>query len=206
MISEYMMTQLDDQEIKKPHSITGSLVKQKRLGKKVKRISGNKEKRRLSEEQVKSLEMHFEREHKLEMKRKVHLAAELGLDANQVAVWFQNRRARWKHKQMEKEYEKLKAMHKIILGEKCILENEVLNLKEKITEAEERMKKLTVYSNGAFTEFDGHCSTSYSCSIGEEQTLVGEFGDQRSKEYMNIECIDEQHMNEHCMTWWLDYV
>ncbi|KAJ8625034.1 hypothetical protein MRB53_033564 [Persea americana] len=65
-------------------------------------------KRRLSIEQVKALEKNFEVENKLEPERKVKLAQELGLQPRQVAVWFQNRRARWKTKQLERDYGVLK--------------------------------------------------------------------------------------------------
>ncbi|XP_059307447.1 homeobox-leucine zipper protein ATHB-6-like isoform X1 [Lycium ferocissimum] len=71
-------------------------------------FSGQK-KRRLSVEQVKALEKNFEVENKLEPERKVKLAQELGLQPRQVAVWFQNRRARWKTKQLERDYNILKA-------------------------------------------------------------------------------------------------
>ncbi|KAG0568682.1 hypothetical protein KC19_6G037900 [Ceratodon purpureus] len=64
-------------------------------------------KRRLSFDQVRSLERNFEVENKLEPERKMQLAKELGLQPRQVAVWFQNRRARWKIKQLERDYEAL---------------------------------------------------------------------------------------------------
>lgn len=66
-------------------------------------------KRRLSLNQVKALEKNFEVENKLEAERKIKLAEELGLQPRQVAIWFQNRRARWKTKQLEKDYVLLKA-------------------------------------------------------------------------------------------------
>lgn len=69
----------------------------------------SEKKRRLSVEQVKALEKNFEVENKLEPERKVKLAQELGLQPRQVAVWFQNRRARWKTKQLERDYGLLKA-------------------------------------------------------------------------------------------------
>lgn len=68
----------------------------------------SEKKRRLSVEQVKALEKNFEVENKLEPERKVKLARELGLQPRQVAVWFQNRRARWKTKQLERDYGVLK--------------------------------------------------------------------------------------------------
>lgn len=61
-------------------------------------------KRRLTVDQVQFLEKSFEVENKLEPERKIQLAKDLGLQPRQVAIWFQNRRARWKTKQLEKDY------------------------------------------------------------------------------------------------------
>ncbi|KAL2904425.1 Homeobox-leucine zipper protein ATHB-13 [Bienertia sinuspersici] len=65
-------------------------------------------KRRLNMEQVKTLEKNFELGNKLEPERKMQLAKALGLQPRQIAIWFQNRRARWKTKQLEKDYDLLK--------------------------------------------------------------------------------------------------
>ncbi|XP_076904386.1 homeobox-leucine zipper protein ATHB-16-like [Bidens hawaiensis] len=69
----------------------------------------SEKKRRLSVDQVKALEKNFEMENKLKPERKVKLARELGLQPRQVAVWFQNRRAQWKTKQLERDYDVLKS-------------------------------------------------------------------------------------------------
>ncbi|KAF2309462.1 hypothetical protein GH714_002771 [Hevea brasiliensis] len=71
-------------------------------------------KRRLTLDQVKALEKNFEVENKLEPERKQKLAEELGLQPRQVAIWFQNRRARWKTKQLEREYVALKANYEAL--------------------------------------------------------------------------------------------
>ncbi|CAK9167031.1 unnamed protein product [Ilex paraguariensis] len=61
-------------------------------------------KKRFSDEQIRSLETMFEYESKLEPRQKLQLARELGLQPRQVAIWFQNKRARWKSKQLERDY------------------------------------------------------------------------------------------------------
>ncbi|KAL6656851.1 hypothetical protein ACP70R_004631 [Stipagrostis hirtigluma subsp. patula] len=103
---------------------------------------GDPKKRRLSDEQVEMLELSFREERKLETGRKVHLAAELGLDPKQVAVWFQNRRARHKSKLLEEEFAKLKQAHDAAILHKCHLENEVLRLKERLVVTEEELARL----------------------------------------------------------------
>ncbi|KAL9240566.1 hypothetical protein vseg_014769 [Gypsophila vaccaria] len=71
----------------------------------------SKNKRRFSDEQVRSLERIFESETKLEPRKKVQVARELGLQPRQVAIWFQNKRARWKSKEIEKNYRILKSSY-----------------------------------------------------------------------------------------------
>lgn len=88
-------------------------------------------KRRLSFDQVKALEKSFEFDNKLEPERKVKLAEELGLEPRQVAIWFQNRRARWKTKQLERDYGILKSNFDVLKVEYNNLEqeNEALTVK-----------------------------------------------------------------------------
>lgn len=60
--------------------------------------------KRFTDEQVKLLESMFKLGTKIEPREKLKLARELGLQPRQVAIWFQNKRARWKSKQLEHEY------------------------------------------------------------------------------------------------------
>ncbi|KAL3511172.1 hypothetical protein ACH5RR_030573 [Cinchona calisaya] len=100
-------------------------------------------KRRLTPEQVQFLERSFEVENKLEPERKVQLAKELALQPRQVAIWFQNRRARYKTKQLEKDYDclkssydKLKADYDTLFKENENLKNEVHLLTENLVQRE----------------------------------------------------------------------
>ncbi|KAF5741015.1 homeobox-leucine zipper protein ATHB-54 [Tripterygium wilfordii] len=106
-------------------------------------------KRRLSATQVQFLERNFDLENKLEPERKLQLAKELGLQPRQVAIWFQNRRARYKNKQLEKDFDSLKSCYdklKVdcdnLLKEKEILTQEVIALKEKLVDRERGKENL----------------------------------------------------------------
>ncbi|GAB2220564.1 hypothetical protein Droror1_Dr00008224 [Drosera rotundifolia] len=100
--------------------------------------AGVEKKRRLNMEQVKTLERSFEQGNKLEPERKLQLAKAIGLKPRQIAIWFQNRRARWKTKQLEKDYEllkgqfgSLKADNEALLSQNQKLQAEILALKSK---------------------------------------------------------------------------
>ncbi|KAJ4961616.1 hypothetical protein NE237_021526 [Protea cynaroides] len=88
-------------------------------------------KKRLNMEQVKTLEKNFELANKLEPARKMQLARALGLQPRQIAIWFQNRRARWKTKQLEKDYDLLKRQFESIKAD-----NEALQIQNKKLQAE----------------------------------------------------------------------
>ncbi|GFP88183.1 homeobox-leucine zipper protein athb-12 [Phtheirospermum japonicum] len=84
----------------------------------------NNNKRRFSDEQIRSLEVTFESETKLEPIKKAQLAKELGLQPRQVAIWFQNKRARWKSKQVEQDYALLMADYNNLASQFECLKNE----------------------------------------------------------------------------------
>ncbi|CAN0923714.1 Homeobox-leucine zipper protein ATHB-13 [Linum grandiflorum] len=86
-------------------------------------MAGEK-KRRLNMEQVRTLEKNFELANKLEPERKMQLARALGLQPRQIAIWFQNRRARWKTKQLEKDYDVLKRQFEAVKADNDSLQSQ----------------------------------------------------------------------------------
>ncbi|CAN0840841.1 Homeobox-leucine zipper protein ATHB-7 [Linum grandiflorum] len=66
-------------------------------------------KRRFNEDQLKLLEVTYEAESRPECRTKRDLANEIGLQPGQVAIWFQNRRARSKNRDLERDYKSLRA-------------------------------------------------------------------------------------------------
>ncbi|XP_065009384.1 homeobox-leucine zipper protein ATHB-13-like [Musa acuminata AAA Group] len=95
-------------------------------------------KKRLNLEQVRTLEKSFVMGKKLEPERKMELARSLGLQPRQIAIWFQNRRARWKIKQLEKDYDELKRQFEMMKAQNDALHahnkellSEILSLKGK---------------------------------------------------------------------------
>ena len=94
-------------------------------------------KKRFSEEQIKSLESMFATQTKLEPRQKLQLARELGLQPRQVAIWFQNKRARWKSKQLERQYAALRDDYDALLSSYDQLKKDkqaLLNQLEKLAE------------------------------------------------------------------------
>ncbi|XP_047072329.1 homeobox-leucine zipper protein HOX20-like isoform X2 [Lolium rigidum] len=96
-------------------------------------------KRRLNGEQVRALERSFEKDTRLDPEHKERLARDLGLQPRQVSVWFQNRRARWKTKQLERDYaalrqsfDALRADHDALRRDKDGLLAEIKELKAKL--------------------------------------------------------------------------
>lgn len=102
-----------------------SKVKGRRRKKAMREEGEEAKKRRLSEDQVEFLEKSFMADRKLDTGRKIKLAEEAGLDPKQVAVWFQNRRTRWKCKKMEEDYNKFRSLHDTDIVQIHLLEAEV---------------------------------------------------------------------------------
>ncbi|KAH8487084.1 hypothetical protein H0E87_025889 [Populus deltoides] len=131
-------------------------------------------KRRLTVDQVQFLEKSFELENKLEPERKIQLAKDLGLQPRQVAIWFQNRRARWKTKQLEKDYDvlqssynSLKADYDNLLKEKEKLKAEVNLLTDKLLLKEKEKGSSELSDKDALSQEPPKRAIADSASEGE---------------------------------------
>ncbi|PSR85049.1 Homeobox-leucine zipper protein like [Actinidia chinensis var. chinensis] len=117
---------------------------------------GGEKKRRLNMEQVRTLEKSFELGNKLEPERKMQLARTLGLQPRQIAIWFQNRRARWKTKQLEKDYDVLKRQFEAVKSDNDILHAQNQKLQAEILALKGR--ELPTESINLNKETEGSCS------------------------------------------------
>ncbi|KAL0909628.1 hypothetical protein M5K25_020514 [Dendrobium thyrsiflorum] len=149
-------------------------------------LAAGEKKRRLSLEQVRALEKNFEVENKLDPERKVRIALDLGLQPRQVAVWFQNRRARWKTKQLERDYAALRTSYDALAmdcdslrRDKEILLAEVKEFKTKLglTEEESESKAAPVKDpqpptamGAAATYKDGSSDSDSSAVVYDENS------------------------------------
>ncbi|XP_024370524.1 uncharacterized protein [Physcomitrium patens] len=149
-------------------------------------------KRRLTFDQVRSLERNFEMENKLEPERKMQLAKELGLQPRQVAVWFQNRRARWKTKQLERDYEvlnsgylKLKVEFETALREKDFLKAEVQRLSGKTSSQD---------SQGCQSPADpSQCESETTCSDKTKPDIAVSLKDHYARSSQTVDVVSSAH-------------
>ncbi|GMH26147.1 hypothetical protein Nepgr_027990 [Nepenthes gracilis] len=133
-------------------------------------------KRRLNTEQVKTLEKYFELGNKLEPERKSQLAKALGLQPRQIAIWFQNRRARWKTKQLEKDYEILKREFEFLKADNKALQSQNQKLQTQILALQSRESTESINLN---KETNGSCnnvsenSSEVKLDISRKPTTIG---------------------------------
>nr|XP_016452182.1 PREDICTED: homeobox-leucine zipper protein ATHB-52-like [Nicotiana tabacum] len=99
----------------------------------------NHNKKRLNQEQVKRLEESFDSTKKLEPEQKIQLAKELGVPPRQIAIWYQNRRARWKNQSLELDYNALQHKLDTTLAEKRKIEKENERLRGELKKVNEML-------------------------------------------------------------------
>ncbi|PIN15729.1 hypothetical protein CDL12_11625 [Handroanthus impetiginosus] len=97
------------------------------------------QKKRLSQDQVRLLETSFDAGKKLEPERKFQLARELGVPPRQIAIWYQNKRSRWKNQSLELDHGALQVRLEAALSEKEQLEKEVESLRGELKRAQDML-------------------------------------------------------------------
>ncbi|CAD6260138.1 unnamed protein product [Miscanthus lutarioriparius] len=97
---------------------------------------------------------------KLEPREKAEMARELGLQPRQVAIWFQNKRARWRSKQLEHDYALLRAKFDDLHARVESLKQDKLALTTQLNELSERLREREdrAAGGGATTASSSSCN------------------------------------------------
>ncbi|XP_071689087.1 homeobox-leucine zipper protein ATHB-52-like [Rutidosis leptorrhynchoides] len=142
--------------------------------------------KRLTKDQVTLLESCFESNKKLDPKRKQQLSQQLGIPPRQIAIWYQNKRARWKNQSMEHDYNMLQLQLEATLIENTHLEKEVEQLRAELNKVQtEQTRNSKYYNNGHQHQVD---SNSLS-RCGEE---VGSSSRSLEDDVNNFYCYGQQ--------------
>ncbi|GMI73664.1 ARABIDOPSIS THALIANA HOMEOBOX 7, homeobox 7 [Hibiscus trionum] len=161
-----------------------------------------KNKRKFTDEQIKSLELMFESETRLQPRKKMEVAKELGLHPRQVAIWFQNKRARWKSKQLERDYTILQQNHRILASklETLIAEKQALVIQlQKLNDLLKKQKEEgecceQVAEKGEAIKSDSEGQLQLSLPVERSEHAVGGISDDDSATKM--ECFGaEEELN-----------
>ncbi|KAK6126272.1 hypothetical protein DH2020_039977 [Rehmannia glutinosa] len=143
-------------------------------------------KKRLSNEQLELLENSFQDEVKLDPDRKLKLSKELGLQPRQIAVWFQNRRARWKAKQLERLYDALKQEYDAVSRDKHKLQQEVMALRAILKDQVGKLKQISTEISGEETVES--TSIPISTEINPNPPLITTNNNNNNLNQINSEC------------------
>lgn len=97
------------------------------------------QKKRLNQEQVRLLESSFDATKKLDPEHKFQLARELGVPPRQIAIWYQNKRARWKNQTLELDYGTLQLRLDAALSENKHLHRELQSLRHELRRTQDML-------------------------------------------------------------------
>nr|KYP71977.1 Homeobox-leucine zipper protein ATHB-12 [Cajanus cajan] len=110
----------------------------------------------------------FERDSRLEPSKKLQVAKELGLQPRQVAIWFQNKRARWKSKKLQRDYTILRANYNSLASHFDLLNKEHQALLIQLQELNDEIHKSLEHAE--------------SCTTGKKMESERENGDMMKSE------------------------
>ncbi|ESQ43090.1 hypothetical protein EUTSA_v10014905mg [Eutrema salsugineum] len=122
-------------------------------------------KKRLTQEQVRQLEKCFTLNKKLEPDLKLELSNMLGLPQRQVAVWFQNKRARSKTQSLELQHCNLQSKLEAALSDKAKLEHQVQYLQDELKRARNQLALFTNQDSPVENSNLGSCEESHDDQV-----------------------------------------
>ncbi|KAF5753412.1 putative transcription factor homeobox-WOX family [Helianthus annuus] len=137
------------------------------------RKNRNEGRKRFTDKQISFLEYMFETQSRPELRMKHQLAHKLGLHPRQVAIWFQNKRARSKSRQIEQEYNALKHNYETLASKSESLKKEnqaLLNQLEVLRNVAEKHQEKTS-SSGSGEESDDRFTNSPDVMFGQEMNV-----------------------------------
>ncbi|XP_071702951.1 homeobox-leucine zipper protein HOX22-like [Rutidosis leptorrhynchoides] len=122
----------------------------------------NEGRKRFTDKQISFLEYMYETQTRPELRMKHQVANKLGLHPRQVAIWFQNKRARSKSRQIEHEYNILKQNYETLASKSESLKKEnqaLVNQLEMLRNVAERRQE-NVTGNSSSEESDDRGTNS----------------------------------------------
>ncbi|KAK4439989.1 Homeobox-leucine zipper protein ATHB-52 [Sesamum alatum] len=125
-----------------------------------------KHRKRLTQDQVRLLESNFNFNSKLDPDSKSRLALELGVPPRQVAIWYQNKRAREKNQSLEAGHKAMQLQLENVVAENARLEGEVERLKAELNKIHDVLNAFNLSSS---------CEEVGSSCLSSEQNLEKEF-------------------------------
>ncbi|KAA8515206.1 hypothetical protein F0562_018385 [Nyssa sinensis] len=99
-------------------------------------------KKRLTQDQVRLLETSFNFNNKLDTDRKLQLSQQLGVPPRKIAIWYQNKRARWKNQSLEVDHKSMQLRLETVMADNKRLEREVERLRAELHKAQDMLLSL----------------------------------------------------------------
>ncbi|KAK9078231.1 hypothetical protein SSX86_002288 [Deinandra increscens subsp. villosa] len=144
--------------------------------------------KRLTEDQVRLLESNFGSSKKLDPERKQQLSRQLGVPPRQIAIWYQNKRARWKNQSLEHDYSRLELQLEATLARTRRLQKEVEQLQAELNNIQTQQARHDKYYNNNNHHRPPMDPTVFLC--GEE---VGSSSRSLEDNHLNnLYCLGEQ--------------
>ncbi|XP_058221587.1 homeobox-leucine zipper protein ATHB-52 [Rhododendron vialii] len=169
-----------------------------------KQHSSKHHKKRLTKDQVRLLEISFGSNKKLEPERKLQLARDLGIPPRQIAIWYQNKRARWKTQSLELDHSALQLRLEAATAEKKQLEKEVERLREELEKAHKVLVSLRQFSNPPppmdVSSLSSCCDERGSSSLHDQDHVMSCSWVDNNNEALQLEDLYACLMGANCST------